>query len=201
MPCCTRQCSLCRESLPPQDSRAARRKEKLCRSCHRSARLLHKSPVHLLTALPCFYARLKSRTPQSRAECDDSSSREVCSWNPVSSFSPHSLAYASATSDHQTATCILSANYLCYDTKDLQTFHTVAEMRAALEILLQSGEGQYVEYKSCFDQPRNKPPKPRASKTVAKDIAICLAELANADGGTLLLGVENDETITDARSM
>jgi len=69
-------------------------------------------------------------------------------------------------------------------------------MKSNLEIVLQSGEGQYVEYKSCFDKPKNKPIKPRALKSVAKEIAICLAEFANADGGTLLVGVENDGTVT-----
>lgn len=69
-------------------------------------------------------------------------------------------------------------------------------MKSSLEILLQSSEGQYVEYKSCFDRPKNKPIKHRALKSVAKEIAVCLAEFANADGGTLLVGVENDGTIS-----
>jgi len=58
-------------------------------------------------------------------------------------------------------------------------------MRVSLEILLQSGEGQYVEYKSCFDRPKHKQPKPRPLRTIAKEVAICLAEMANADGGTV----------------
>jgi ATP-dependent DNA helicase RecG len=69
-------------------------------------------------------------------------------------------------------------------------------MKTSLEVLLQSGEGQYIEYKSCFDRAKNKPAKPRTLKSVAKDIAICLAEFANADGGTLLVGVENDGTVS-----
>ncbi|MBM3405100.1 MAG: ATP-binding protein [Bacteroidetes bacterium] len=69
-------------------------------------------------------------------------------------------------------------------------------MRESIEILLQSGEGQYIEYKGCFDKKDRSAPKPRSFKEIAKDIAISLAEFANADGGVLLLGVENDGTIT-----
>lgn len=65
-------------------------------------------------------------------------------------------------------------------------------MKVAIEILLRSGEGQFVEFKSCYDKPKNRPEKKRSLKYVAKDIAICLAEFANADGGTLLIGVENN---------
>lgn len=69
-------------------------------------------------------------------------------------------------------------------------------MKSSIEILLRSGEGQYIEYKSCFDRRNTDSFRPRALKAVAKDIAICLAEFANADGGTLLVGVENDGTIS-----
>jgi len=65
-----------------------------------------------------------------------------------------------------------------------------------LDILLASGEGQFVEFKSCYDRSRRGGVKKRPLKLVAKDVAICLAEFANADGGTLLLGVENDGTVT-----
>jgi len=69
-------------------------------------------------------------------------------------------------------------------------------VKASLDILLRSGEGQYIEYKSCFDRPKNRPVKQRSLKSVARDIAVCLAEFANADGGTLLLGAENDGTVS-----
>jgi hypothetical protein len=71
--------------------------ERLCRSCRRSVPPLHKPPVRFLTALPCFYARLKSRTPHSRAECDDSSSREVCNLNPTHSPSTRSQIHPALT--------------------------------------------------------------------------------------------------------
>lgn len=69
-------------------------------------------------------------------------------------------------------------------------------MKTSLEILLQSGEGQYIEYKSCFDRWKSNVLKQRALKSIAREIAVCLAEFANADGGTLLVGVENDGTVS-----
>ncbi len=69
-------------------------------------------------------------------------------------------------------------------------------MKTALDILLQSGEGQFIEYKSCFDRSELRAAKKRSLKLIAKDVAVCLAEFANADGGTLLLGVENKGEVT-----
>jgi ATP-dependent DNA helicase RecG len=69
-------------------------------------------------------------------------------------------------------------------------------VKTALDILLQSGEGQFIEFKSCYDQFKNKPKRKRTLKSLARDVAITLAEFANADGGTLLLGVEDDGRVT-----
>jgi ATP-dependent DNA helicase RecG len=71
-------------------------------------------------------------------------------------------------------------------------------VKTALDILLRSGEGQFTEFKSCYDQHPKTGKKARSLKIVAKDVAICLAELANTDGGTLLVGVENDGRVTGA---
>lgn len=70
-------------------------------------------------------------------------------------------------------------------------------MKSTIAALLESGEGQYVEFKSVFDR-SGVSSKRRTNKALAKDIAICLAEFANSDGGTLILGVENDATVTGA---
>jgi ATP-dependent DNA helicase RecG len=69
-------------------------------------------------------------------------------------------------------------------------------MKISLDILLQSGEGQFTEFKSALDRPGGGKPVPRSRRSIARDIAITLAEFANADGGTLLVGVENDGAIT-----
>jgi len=65
-------------------------------------------------------------------------------------------------------------------------------MKIALRILLQSDEGQFVEFKSALDRPHGGPPVRRSRKAIAQDIAVTLAAFANADGGTLLIGVEDD---------
>ena len=64
---------------------------------------------------------------------------------------------------------------------------TEAELRA----LLQRDEGQFVEFKSLWDQrPGARRPLDRRQ---ARDLAAeYVAAFANADGGTLLLGVEDD---------
>lgn len=61
--------------------------------------------------------------------------------------------------------------------------------------LIQGGEGQYIEFKSALDRSRGVV-KTRDAREIAKDIAEGLAEFANTDGGTLLLGVEDDGEIT-----
>ncbi|MBU1937081.1 ATP-binding protein, partial [bacterium] len=65
-------------------------------------------------------------------------------------------------------------------------------MTINIDILLEGGENQYTEFKSVYDRRNPANPKPRNYREIAKDIAVNLAEFANADGGTLLLGVEDD---------
>jgi len=54
-------------------------------------------------------------------------------------------------------------------------------------------EGQFFERKCCYDR-SGKRPKRRDARSVARDVAETLAAMANADGGTLALGLENDGT-------
>lgn len=56
-------------------------------------------------------------------------------------------------------------------------------------------EGQFFERKSCYDRSGGSI-KPRKAGDVARDIAETLTAMANADGGTLVLGVEDDGTPT-----
>ena len=61
--------------------------------------------------------------------------------------------------------------------------------------LIASEEGQYFERKSLFTGvPGSK--RPRDPKEVRKQIAEYVAAFANADGGTLVLGVEDDGSLT-----
>ena len=56
-------------------------------------------------------------------------------------------------------------------------------------------EGQFFERKSCYDR-SGKRPKRREARSVSRDVAETLAAMTNADGGTLVLGIENDGTPT-----
>ncbi|WP_448591025.1 ATP-binding protein [Thermoflexus hugenholtzii] len=56
-------------------------------------------------------------------------------------------------------------------------------------------EGQFLERKSCYDR-TGRTPRPRPIKEVARDVAEALAAMANADGGTVALGIEDDGTVS-----
>jgi ATP-dependent DNA helicase RecG len=57
------------------------------------------------------------------------------------------------------------------------------------------GESHFREYKSALHGPPDKK-KPRAVRSVCEDIALTLVAFANADGGELYVGVEDDGVIT-----
>jgi len=60
---------------------------------------------------------------------------------------------------------------------------------------IQIGESYFREFKSALEgRPDNK--KPRQAKKICEDIAEGLVAFANADGGELLVGVEDDGTVT-----
>jgi ATP-dependent DNA helicase RecG len=57
------------------------------------------------------------------------------------------------------------------------------------------GESHFREFKSAFEgRPGNK--KPRLTKSICADIGEALVSFSNADGGAILIGVEDDGTIT-----
>ncbi len=57
------------------------------------------------------------------------------------------------------------------------------------------GESHFREFKSALEgRPDNK--KPRTTKSICADIGEALVSFANADGGAILIGVEDDGTIT-----
>lgn len=59
----------------------------------------------------------------------------------------------------------------------------------------EQSEGQFLERKSCYDR-RDDVPRPRPVKDVIRDVAETLAAMANADGGTVVLGIEDDGTVS-----
>ena len=64
-----------------------------------------------------------------------------------------------------------------------------------LQTILSRGEGQFVEFKSAWNR-RATPPKPLRRRALRDRIADAVAAFANADGGLLLIGVDDDGTAT-----
>jgi ATP-dependent DNA helicase RecG len=60
---------------------------------------------------------------------------------------------------------------------------------------IQLGESHFREFKSAYEGAIGKK-KARLSNHICRDIAECLVAFANADGGELLIGVEDDGTVT-----
>ena len=68
-------------------------------------------------------------------------------------------------------------------------------LKERIQKTIELGESQFREFKSALQgEPSAK--SARALGTIAKDIAEALVAFANADGGELLIGVEDDGTIT-----
>ncbi len=64
-----------------------------------------------------------------------------------------------------------------------------------IRVMIPIGESHFREFKSCLEGTPEKK-KPRATTSVARDIAETLVAFANAEGGDLLVGVEDDGTIS-----
>jgi ATP-dependent DNA helicase RecG len=68
-------------------------------------------------------------------------------------------------------------------------------LRERVAIAIEIGESYYREFKSAVEGPAaNK--KPRDVKDICNDIAKTLVAFANADGGELFVGIEDDNSIT-----
>lgn len=64
-----------------------------------------------------------------------------------------------------------------------------------IERLLRQPEGQFLERKSCYEYIKGNW-RIRKAKDVSRDVAKTLSAFANADGGTLLLGVDDNGNIS-----
>ena len=64
-----------------------------------------------------------------------------------------------------------------------------------LDWILNQEEGQFFERKGCWDT-TDGPLKPRDARAVAKDIAETMAAMANADGGSLVVGIDDNGNVT-----
>jgi predicted HTH transcriptional regulator len=65
--------------------------------------------------------------------------------------------------------------------------------------LQEQEEGQFLERKSCYDRSAGQS-RPRSVKEVLQDVAETLVAMANADGGTVAVGLEDDGTVTGVPS-
>jgi ATP-dependent DNA helicase RecG len=64
-----------------------------------------------------------------------------------------------------------------------------------IRLAIRVGESQFREFKSVYEgEPGHK--RPRKMRSVAEDIGRTLVAFANADGGELLIGVEDDGSVT-----
>ena len=65
----------------------------------------------------------------------------------------------------------------------------------AIGLLLQQERGQFLDFLSAYQHQRGRPQK-KKEEELSREVARILSAMANADGGTLLVGVEADKTIT-----
>lgn len=65
--------------------------------------------------------------------------------------------------------------------------------------LTEQEEGQFLERKSCYDRSTGQT-RPNPLKKVLRDVAESLTAMANADGGTVVVGVEDDGAVTGVPS-
>ncbi len=61
--------------------------------------------------------------------------------------------------------------------------------------LLKQERGQFLEFISAFDHRRG-PAQKKREEDLAREIVRALSALANADGGTVLVGIEPDKSVT-----
>ena len=64
-----------------------------------------------------------------------------------------------------------------------------------IQIALEISESYYREFKSAFEGPPGQK-KPREIKEIKYDIAKTLVAFANADGGELFVGIEDNNSVT-----
>ena len=71
----------------------------------------------------------------------------------------------------------------------------VLDIQEKIRVMILIGESHFREFKSCFEGATGKK-TPRSVKDVAKDVSETLVAFTNAEGGDLLVGVEDDGTIS-----
>ena len=72
----------------------------------------------------------------------------------------------------------------------------ILQLAERISIGIEIGESHFREFKSACSRNANNEITPRSFKEICRDIGDTLVSFANADGGELFLGVEDDGTIT-----
>ncbi len=75
------------------------------------------------------------------------------------------------------------------------TLSDVLNLQEQIEIAVSLAEGQFREFKSALQGPPSQKVK-RSIRSICQDVGEALVAFANADGGELLIGVEDDGTLT-----
>ncbi|OPY11148.1 MAG: Divergent AAA domain protein [Syntrophus sp. PtaB.Bin138] len=74
--------------------------------------------------------------------------------------------------------------------------YEILKLQERIEIGIEAGESHFREFKSAFDRDSDGKTSPRDFKAICRDIADALVAFANADGGEVYLGVEDDGTVS-----
>lgn len=72
--------------------------------------------------------------------------------------------------------------------------HQILAIQEKVKNAITLGESHFREFKTALESPKKK--KPRQTKKICEDIGEALVSFANADGGEIIVGVEDDGTIT-----
>ena len=73
--------------------------------------------------------------------------------------------------------------------------HEILVLSERVDIARHVGESHFREFKSAYEGPPGKK-RLRDVKEVCRDIAEALVAFANADGGELIVGIEDDGSVT-----
>ena len=74
--------------------------------------------------------------------------------------------------------------------------HVILRIDERISVGIDVGESHFREFKSALVRSAEGISSPRDVKQISRDIGETLVAFANADGGELLVGVEDDGTIT-----
>jgi ATP-dependent DNA helicase RecG len=111
-------------------------------------------------------------------------------YNLVSGTTPSGMRSGHGNKEAETESACLH-----WEAKAVSITEKVLRLTERVDLALQVGESHFREFKSALDGPPDQK-TPLHWKCVASKIADTLVGFANADGGELIVGVEDDGTVT-----